>query len=48
MKSYISWDIMPCSLFKVNDVSEEHVASIFKIEEYAKKETRVKQAQAVK
>jgi hypothetical protein len=27
---------------KVTDVSEEHIASIFRVEEYAEEETRVK------
>jgi hypothetical protein len=32
MKSSIFWDVMPCSPLKVN-VSEEHIASIFVVEE---------------
>jgi hypothetical protein len=32
-KGSISWDITPCGQMKVNDVSEEHVAAIFRIEE---------------
>jgi hypothetical protein len=31
MKSSIFWDIMSYSALKVNDVSEEHVASIFMV-----------------
>jgi hypothetical protein len=27
------WDVMQCSPFKVSDVSEEHVASIFGVKE---------------
>jgi hypothetical protein len=42
MKSSIFWDIMPRSPLKVNDASEEHVASIVKIEEEAKQETIMK------
>jgi hypothetical protein len=33
MKSTIFWDIMPCSPLKSTDVSEEHIASIFRVEE---------------
>jgi hypothetical protein len=35
MKSSLFWDITPCSPLKVNRrfVSEEHVASIFRVEE---------------
>jgi hypothetical protein len=33
MKSSAFWDISPCSPLKATDLSEEHVASIFKIEE---------------
>jgi hypothetical protein len=32
LKSIIFWDIMPCSPLRVNDVSEEHIASIFRVE----------------
>jgi hypothetical protein len=32
-KSSIFWDIAPCSPLKSTDVSEEHVASIFRFEE---------------
>jgi hypothetical protein len=41
--SYIFWDITPGSPLKVNRLSGEHVASIFRIEIYAKTETSVKQ-----
>jgi hypothetical protein len=34
MKNF--WDITPCSPVKVTGVSEEHAASIFRVEEYAK------------
>jgi hypothetical protein len=32
MKSFIVWDITPCSQLKSREVSEEHVASIFRVE----------------
>jgi hypothetical protein len=37
MKSSVFWDIMPCtcSPLRVTDISEEHVASIFRVEEQA-------------
>jgi hypothetical protein len=33
MKSTIFWDITPCSPVKATDVSEEHIASICRVEE---------------
>jgi hypothetical protein len=33
MKSYVFWDITPCSPVRATYVSEEHVASIFRVEE---------------
>jgi hypothetical protein len=33
MKSTIFWDITPCSPLLSTDVSEEHIASIFRAEE---------------
>jgi hypothetical protein len=33
MDSSIFRDIAPCSLLKINDVSEERIASIFRVEE---------------
>jgi hypothetical protein len=42
MKSSVFYDMTPCSQLKVNNVSEEHVASIFRVAEYAKHETSVK------
>jgi hypothetical protein len=39
LKSSIFLDITPCSPFEVTDVSEEHVASIFRVEQYSKQET---------
>jgi hypothetical protein len=33
MKSSIFWDITPCTLLKSIDISEEHVAFIFRVEE---------------
>jgi hypothetical protein len=44
MKSTIFWDITPCSPLKVNDVPEEHVAFIFRVEEWAQQETSVSSA----
>jgi hypothetical protein len=41
MKSSVLWVITPCSPLKA-DVSEEHVASIFKSEEQAKQESSMK------
>jgi hypothetical protein len=46
MKSFMFWDITPCSSLKVTDVSEEHAASIFRVEEYDEQETSTKQAEA--
>jgi hypothetical protein len=36
MKSSILWDIQLCSSLKVNNISEEHVTSIFTAEEFLK------------
>jgi hypothetical protein len=33
MKSFLSWDVTPCSTLNVNDISEEHVSSINRVEE---------------
>jgi hypothetical protein len=33
MRSSVFWDITPCSPLKATDVSEEHVASIFRVED---------------
>jgi hypothetical protein len=38
MKSFVFWDITPCNPVKSADVSEEYVASIFRMEVYAKQE----------
>jgi hypothetical protein len=38
-KSTIFWDVTP---WKSTDVSEEHIASMFRIEEWTEKETSVK------
>jgi hypothetical protein len=35
MKSSIFWVIAPCSMQKAEGVSEEHVASIFRVKELA-------------
>jgi hypothetical protein len=40
MKSAVFWDIMPCSPQKSN-ISEYHLTSIFKAEEYAKQEISI-------
>jgi hypothetical protein len=40
-KSIIFWDITPRSPLSVTDVSEEHIASIFRVEKYAEEETSV-------
>jgi hypothetical protein len=42
LKSSVFWAIMSCSALKINDVSEEYIASIFMVEGYATKETGVK------
>jgi hypothetical protein len=41
MNSTIIWYVMPCSPLST-DVSEEHIAFIFRVEELAKQETSVK------
>jgi hypothetical protein len=43
MKSTIFWDITPCSLLDVNDVSEKNVAFSFRDEEYAKRRNNMNQ-----
>jgi hypothetical protein len=42
VNSSLHWDITPCNSLKVNDILEEYVVSIFRVEEHAKKETSVK------
>jgi hypothetical protein len=42
MESTTFWDITLYSPLKVTDVSEEHIASIFRVEELAEQETSVK------
>jgi hypothetical protein len=42
MKSSVFWGISACCPLKANRRFGEHVASIFQVEEYAKKETSVK------
>jgi hypothetical protein len=44
MKIIIFWDETPCSPLKVTDISEEHTASIFRIEEQTQQEISVKAA----
>jgi hypothetical protein len=41
LKSIIFWDITPCSPLST-DVTEENIASIFRVEEEAEQETSVK------
>jgi hypothetical protein len=36
MKSFVFWNITPCSLLKTNYDSEDNVASVFRVEEYVK------------
>jgi hypothetical protein len=43
IKIDIGWDITPCSQFEINLRLEEHIASIFMVEEEAKLETSMKQ-----
>jgi hypothetical protein len=33
LKNSVLWDISPCSPFKITEVSEKHVAFIFRVEE---------------
>jgi hypothetical protein len=39
MNSSVFWDITPWVRWKSTDVPEEHIASIFRVEEQAKQET---------
>jgi hypothetical protein len=41
IKSTVFWDTTPCSPWKSTDVSEKYIASIFRVEEYAKLEISV-------
>jgi hypothetical protein len=43
MKSYPFWGRTPCSPLKVSRPSEEHITTIFRVEEKDKKETSTKQ-----
>jgi hypothetical protein len=43
MKSTIFWDMTPCSLQSFNDVSEEHIASIFGVKEISSAKPASKQ-----
>jgi hypothetical protein len=36
MKSYVFWNRTPCSPVMSTDLSEEHISSIFRVEETAK------------
>jgi hypothetical protein len=42
LQNPIFWDITPCRPLKLNDVFVEPVASIFRVEKYAKQETSEK------
>jgi hypothetical protein len=44
MNSTVFWNITLCSPLKSTDVSEEHIASIFRVEEKAEQETRARLA----
>jgi hypothetical protein len=44
LKGSAFWGIMPCSPAKPNRHFGEHVASIFRVDEYIKQETTMKQA----
>jgi hypothetical protein len=41
------WDITPYSPIEVNRISEQHVESTFKVEEYAKQNPNMKQAASI-
>jgi hypothetical protein len=43
MKSSVIWDIIPSSSVKSTNVLEEHITSIFRVEESATHETSMKQ-----
>jgi hypothetical protein len=43
MKSIIFWDMTPCSPLSLTDVSEEHIASIFTVEEIGSAKAASKQ-----
>jgi hypothetical protein len=38
MESFVFWNITPCDLVMLADVSEEHISSILRVEGLAKKE----------
>jgi hypothetical protein len=42
MKIYICWDLILRFLWKSTEVSEEHIASVFRVRKQAKHETSVK------
>jgi hypothetical protein len=46
MKSSVFWDITPRIPLEVNYFSDEHIASIFRIEKEAKQEAGLKKEQA--
>jgi hypothetical protein len=43
MKSIIFCDMTPCTLLSATDVSEEHIASFFRVEEVIQQEPASKQ-----
>jgi hypothetical protein len=43
MKSFIFWNMTPCRPLSLTDVSEEHVASIFRVEEIGSAKPESKQ-----
>jgi hypothetical protein len=45
MRGFFFWDITPCSSLKVEtDVSEEHTAFIFRVEEHSKQKSSTEEA----
>jgi hypothetical protein len=46
LKSIIFWDMTPCSPLSSTDVSEEHIASIFRVEEIGSTNQRASRWQA--
>jgi hypothetical protein len=45
LKTIISWGFMACRVEKHTDISKGYIASIFKVEEYAKQATGKMQAE---
>jgi hypothetical protein len=44
IEGFYVWNIRPCNEVNINDISEKHIASIFRVEQYAKQDTSMKQA----